>query len=62
MANVPSSPILVTLMMEAPISSATWVLTRATWRNIPDDAILQVNILSGTFIVTFSISHKQVCY
>jgi hypothetical protein len=37
---VPSSPVLVTLMMDALSSSVTLVLRIATRRNIPEDAIL----------------------
>jgi hypothetical protein len=36
---VPSAPILVILMIEALLSSETSVLTRATLRNILEDAI-----------------------
>jgi hypothetical protein len=37
---VPSSPVVVTLMMEATCSSETLALISATWRYIREDGIL----------------------
>jgi hypothetical protein len=59
-ANVPSSPILVTLMIEALLSPQTSVLTRVTRRNLPQDDNLHshrsenlISNMSTPSLVTF---------
>jgi hypothetical protein len=53
MAKVPSSPIIVALMMEALHSSETSVLTRTTWRNITGDGIVLSGLCSSSVIVNY---------
>jgi hypothetical protein len=62
-ANViPSSPILVALLMEEMRSSETSVLTRVTPRNIPNDSILhshrRENLKSYIFLLVFPTNHR----
>jgi hypothetical protein len=60
---VPSSPILVTPMMEALRYSKISVLTKATWYNIPEDGFLHShhheNLKSYLFVCSFAVVNQH---
>jgi hypothetical protein len=55
-ANIPSSPILVTLMMKVLHCSEMSFLTRVTQRNIPEDGILHWNLFDNAF--NYSVTER----
>jgi hypothetical protein len=59
---VPSAPIFVTLKKEAPGSSETSVLTRATRRNNPEDTILRCFLVFRIPDYGQSPSNSEVMY
>jgi hypothetical protein len=56
-ANVVRLLILVTLMMEVIHSSETSVLTRATYRNIPDYGILRSHCRGN--LISYTVLHVR---
>jgi hypothetical protein len=63
-ANIPSSLLVSTLMVEAICSSETSVLTRVTWHRIPEDGILYGHWrenLKSYMGAPFRVCTKQQC-
>jgi hypothetical protein len=58
---VPSSPILVTVMMEAIHPSETSVLARATRRNFLEDFILLSPLSYSTSFSSHDLAHRGCC-